>query len=126
MNQLDFPVLSLITFLPLAGALVILLISRDKANAIKTCAFAVTAVDFVISLALYFTFQSDNAQMQFVEHAPWIESLGISYYLGVDGISLFLVLLTTLLTPIAVLSSWTAITEKVKEYMVFMLSLIHI
>jgi NADH-quinone oxidoreductase subunit M len=123
MNQLDFPILSLITFLPLAGALGILLIPRDKANAIKTCAFAVAAVDFVISLALFFTFQSDSAQMQFVEHVAWVESLGISYHLGVDGISLFLVLLTTLLSPIAILSSWTAITDKVKDYMVFMLLL---
>jgi len=123
MNQLDFPILSLITFLPLVGALVILFIPRNNVRGIKNLAFAVATVDFVISLTLYFTFQADSAQMQFVEHAPWIESLGISYHLGVDGISLFLVLLTTLLTPIAVLSSWTAITDKVKEYMVFMLLL---
>jgi len=123
MNQLDFPILSLITFLPLVGALVILFIPSEKARAIKSWAVAVTAVDLVVSLTLYFYFQSDNAQMQFVEHFTWIESLGISYHLGVDGISLFLVLLTTLLTPIAVLSSWTAITDKVKEYMVFMLLL---
>ena len=120
---MDFPILSLITFLPLIGVLVILFIPREKAKAINNLAFAVAAVDFVISLALFFTFQSDNAQMQFVEHVPWIESLGVSYHLGVDGISLFLVLLTTLLSPIAILSSWTAITEKVKEYMVFMLLL---
>ena len=123
MNQLDFPILSLITFLPLAGVLVILFIPREKAKAINNLAFAVAAVDFVISLALFFTFQSDSAQMQFMEHVPWIENLGISYHLGVDGISLFLVLLTTLLSPIAILSSWTAITDKVKEYMIFMLLL---
>ncbi len=123
MNELGFPMLSLITFLPLAGALIILFIPREKVGAIKSWAFAVSVADFAISLALYFTFQSDSAQMQFVEHVPWIESLGISYHLGVDGISLFLVLLTTLLSPIAILSSWTAITERVKEYMVFMLLL---
>jgi len=123
MNQLGFPILSIITFLPLVGALGILFIPREKAKAINNLAFAVAAVDFVISLVLYFAFQADSAQMQFVEHVPWIQSLGISYHLGVDGISLFLVLLTTLLTPIAVLSSWTAITEQVKEYMVFMLLL---
>ena len=123
MNQLGLPILSLITFLPLVGVLVILFIPGEKAEAIKNWAFAVAAVDFVISLALYFTFQSDSAQMQFVEHVPWIENLGISYHLGVDGISLFLVLLTTLLSPIAILSSWTAITDKVKEYMIFMLLL---
>ncbi len=123
MNELGFPILSLITFLPLAGALVILFIPREKVGAIKSWAFAVTAADFAISLALFFAFQADRAQMQFVEHVSWIESLGISYHVGVDGISLFLVLLTTLLTPIAVLSSWTAITEQVKEYMIFMLLL---
>ena len=123
MNQLDFPILSLITFLPLAGALVILFIPSEKVRTIKNWAVAVAAVDFVISLALYFYFQSDSAQMQFVEHVPWIENLGISYHFGVDGISLFLVLLTTLLSPIAILSSWTAITDKVKEYMIFMLLL---
>ena len=123
MNELGFPILSLITFLPLIGVLVILFIPREKVRTIKNWAVAVAAVDFVISLALYFYFQSDSAQMQFVEHVPWIENLGISYHLGVDGISLFLVLLTTLLSPIAILSSWTAITEKVKEYMIFMLLL---
>jgi NADH-quinone oxidoreductase subunit M len=123
MNQLDFPILSLITFLPLAGALGILLIPRENVRAIKTCAFAVSAADFAISLALYFTFQADSAQMQFVENVPWIPSLGVSYHLGVDGISLLLVLLTTLLSAVAILSSWTAITERVKEYYVFMLLL---
>ena len=123
MNELGFPILSLITFLPLIGVLVILFIPREEARTIKNWAFAVAAVDFVISLTLYFYFQSDSAQMQFVEHVPWIENLGIGYHLGVDGISLFLVLLTTLLSPIAILSSWTAITDKVKEYMIFMLLL---
>jgi NADH-quinone oxidoreductase subunit M len=119
MNQLGFPLLSLVIFLPLCGAVVTLFLRKD--TAIKWWALIVTVANFFISLPLYFTFQSGTAQMQFVEHIPWMPELGVSYYLGIDGISLFLVLLTTFLTPVAVLSSWTAITEKVKEYMIFML-----
>ena len=105
------------------GVLVILFIPREESRTIKNWAFAIAAVDFVISLTLYFYFRTESSQMQFVEYAPWIENLGIGYHVGVDGISLFLVLLTTLLSPIAILSSWTAITDKVKEYMIFMLLL---
>ena len=119
MNQLGFPLLSLVIFLPLFGAVVTLFLRKD--TAIKWWALFVTVANFIISLPLYFYFQSGPAEMQFVEHIPWMPDLGVSYYLGIDGISLFLVLLTTLLTPVAVLSSWTAITEKVKEYMIFML-----
>jgi NADH-quinone oxidoreductase subunit M len=119
MNQLGFPLLSLVIFLPLFGAVVTLFLRKD--TVIKWWALFVTVANFIISLPLYFTFQSGTAEMQFVEHVPWMPELGVSYYLGIDGISLFLVLLTTFLTPVAVLSSWTAITEKVKEYMIFML-----
>ncbi len=119
MDQLGFPLLSLVIFLPLFGAVVTLFLRKDAA--IKGWAVIVTVANFIISLPLYFYFQSGTAEMQFVEHIPWMPNLGVSYYLGIDGISLFLVLLTTFLTPIAVLSSWTYITEKVKEYMIFML-----
>jgi NADH-quinone oxidoreductase subunit M len=119
MNQLGFPLLSLVIFLPLFGAVVTLLLRKD--TAVKWWALMVTVANFILSLPLYFYFQSGTAEMQFVEHIPWMPGLGVSYYLGIDGISLFLVLLTTFLTPVAVLSSWTYITEKVKEYMIFML-----
>ncbi len=120
---MNYPILSLITFLPLVGALVLLLVPRRNEGTIKTFALAVSLVDFVVSLLLYAYFQGGTAAMQFVESVPWIRELGISYQLGVDGISLWLVLLTTFLTPLAILSSWTAITERVKEYMIFMLLL---
>jgi NADH-quinone oxidoreductase subunit M len=119
MNQLGFPLLSLVIFLPLCGVVVMLFLRKD--TVIKWWALVVTVANFLISLPLYFTFQSGTAKMQFVEHIPWMPDLGVSYHLGIDGISLFLVLLTTFLTPIAVLSSWTYITDKVKEYMIFML-----
>jgi NADH-quinone oxidoreductase subunit M len=119
MNQLGFPLLSLVIFLPLCGAVVMVFLRKD--TAIKWWALIVTVANFIISLPLYFYFQSGTAEMQFVEYIPWMPDLGVSYHLGIDGISLFLVLLTTFLTPLAVLSSWTYITEKVKEYMIFML-----
>jgi NADH-quinone oxidoreductase subunit M len=119
MNQLGFPLLSLVIFLPLCGAVVTLFLRKN--TAVKWWALIVTVANFIISLPLYFYFQSGTAEMQFVEHIPWMPALGVSYHLGIDGISLFLVLLTTFLTPLAVLSSWTYITDKVKEYMIFML-----
>jgi NADH-quinone oxidoreductase subunit M len=121
MNQLAFLLLSLVIFLPLFGAVVTLFLRKD--TAIKWWALFVTVANFIISLPLYLTFQSGPAEMQFVEHIPWIPELGVSYYLGIDGISLFLVLLATFLSAVAILSSWTAITERVKEYYIFMLLL---
>ncbi len=122
MNQFNFPILSVIVLLPLVGMLVILFIPRDERGLIRGTAFTVAAADFITSLLLFFFFQPNTFQMQFVERVPWIAELGISYHLGVDGISLLLVLLTTLLTMLAVLASWT-IEERVKEYMTFMLLL---
>ncbi len=123
MNQLGFPVLSTLVFLPLVGAIAVAFIPSANLNLIRRTAFGVALVDFLISLLLYAYFVPNTAQMQFVERVPWIVDLGISYYLGVDGISLLLVLLTTFLTAISILSTWSAITERVKEFMAFMLLL---
>jgi NADH-quinone oxidoreductase subunit M len=115
--------LSIVTFLPLLGAIIILFLPKEGKNAIRSVAFAITALDFLVSLSLFFNFRSPTAAMQFVVRHEWIPSLGISYHLGIDGISLFLVLLTTFLTPLCVLGSWKSIQERVKEYMFFMLFL---
>ena len=115
--------LTVITFSPLLGALILLFLNKRDVSLIKSLAFIVSLIDFFLSLHLYFYFQSDTYEMQFLEKTPWIPDWGISYQVGIDGISLFLVLLTTFLTPLAILSSWTAITKKIKEYMVFMLLL---
>ncbi len=126
LNEVGFPILSLITFVPLLGAVGILFINARKKALVKWLALGVAVANFLLSLPLFFYFQPETAAgmgMQFVENVPWIPSLGVSYHLGVDGISLFLVLLTTLLSAIAILSSWTAITERVKEYYIFMLLL---
>jgi NADH-quinone oxidoreductase subunit M len=123
LNEVGFPILSLITFLPLFGALGILFVKAEKEALVKWLALGVAVANFLLSLPLFFYFQPQTAGMQFVENVPWIPSLGVSYYLGVDGISLLLVLLTTLLSAVAILSSWTAITDRVKEYYIFMLLL---
>lgn len=116
-------ILSVIVFLPLLGVLGLLCIDKTKTNLIKTFAFLVSLLNFVLSLYLYFNFVPWTAAFQFAANVPWIPYLGISYHLGIDGISLFLVLLTTFLSCVAIISSWGAITEKVKGYMVSMLIL---
>jgi NADH-quinone oxidoreductase subunit M len=116
-------ILSLVVFLPLAGALLITLIDGQKAKIIRQIAFMTSLLTFLFSLFLYFNFDPGTDAFQFVVQKEWITSLGISYYLGLDGISLFLFLLTAFLGPLTILSTWTAITEKVKGFMVSMLIL---
>jgi len=116
------PILSLITFLPLAGALLLIFIPKEQKNLFRIFALLLTIITFIISLTLFFQFDSGTADPQFGERAEWI-GYGIQYHVGIDGISLLLVLLTTLLFPIAILSSWNYIQDKVKEYHIFMLIL---
>ncbi|MGB8656721.1 MAG: NADH-quinone oxidoreductase subunit M [Candidatus Zixiibacteriota bacterium] len=121
--MLNTSILTILTFLPLAGILILLLIDRDRHNSIKTVAFIVSLLNAAFSLYVYFNFASDSSAIQFSVNRSWIVALGINYHLGIDGISLFLVLLTAFLTPLAILSSWSAITQKVKGYYVSMLFL---
>src|SRR6476619_2464076 len=115
--------LSIILFEPLVGALLILLVSKHNENAIRWIANLTALVGFFISIPLWFWFNPQGPAYQFVERFPWIPSIGAQYCLGVDGFSTLLILLTTLMGFIAVLSSWTAITERVKEYYIFLLML---
>jgi len=115
--------LSIILFTPLVGALILLLVNKQNENAIRWIANIVTLIGFLISVPLWFWYQPSGADFQFVERAPWIPSIGAEYFLGVDGLSTLLILLTTMMGFIAVLSSWTAITERVKEYYIFLLVL---
>src|SRR5262249_25981251 len=116
--------LSIILFLPLAGALVLLLIKRENVDAIRWTANIVAFLGFVVSLPLWYLYDPQSSDLfQQVERAQWIPSIGAEYYLGVDGLSVLLILLTTMMGCIAVLSSWTAITERVKEYYIFLLVL---
>jgi NADH-quinone oxidoreductase subunit M len=119
---MTMPILSLVTFLPLLGGLILIFFPRERARETRAFVLAVSVLTFLFSLTLYFGFDSGNGSPQFVEHAPWI-GRGIDYHVGIDGISLFLVLLTTFLTPIALLSSWKAVDERIKEFSFFMLLL---
>jgi len=122
----DWPLLSLIIFLPLAGVGFILLIRGEgetQNRNIRNVALWTSLATFVLSTLLWTNFDSSTAAFQFEEKLPWISAFGIDYHLGVDGISVFFVLLSTLLTPICVLASWEAIQKHVREYMIAFLVL---
>jgi NADH-quinone oxidoreductase subunit M len=116
-------ILSMILFTPLVGALLLLFVGRMQENAIRWIANAFATLGFLVAVPLWFWYEPMAGTWQLVERARWIPSIGAEYHLGVDGFSVLLILLTTLMGAIAVLSSWTAITERVKEYYVFMLVL---
>src|SRR5919201_3547963 len=115
--------LSFVLFTPLAGALLLLLVPKENVNGIRWFANVVALIGFVISIPLWFWYNPSSGDFQLIERAPWIPSVGADYFLGVDGFSVLLILLTTMMGFIAVLSSWTAITERVKEYYIFLLVL---
>ncbi len=124
--MIDFPILSLVTFLPTVGALAILLIRGDEetvARNARATALWTSLATFFASIFLWTGFDSSTAAFQFVEKVAWIPSFGITYHMGVDGISVFFVLLSTFLTPLCVLASWEAIRTRVKEYMIAFLVL---
>ncbi|MBI4588882.1 MAG: NADH-quinone oxidoreductase subunit M [Candidatus Rokubacteria bacterium] len=120
---MKLPILSLVTFLPLLGGVVIALFPRGREALVRWLAFLVSTAAFALSLLLYFGFDAGSPDYQFVEQVRWMPSFGISYHLGVDGISLLLVLLTTFLSPLALLSSWRAVEVRVKEFAASMLLL---
>jgi len=116
--------LSLTTFLPILGVLLLLFIPKDSKGTLRGVTVAVTVVTFLVSLPIMLGFQP-NAEFQFTENVPWIAAgpFVMRYNIGIDGISLWLVILTTFIMPIAVLSTYTAVEEKVKEYMILLLLL---
>jgi NADH-quinone oxidoreductase subunit M len=120
--NMNLPYLSLIAFLPLAGIAILVFINRERHEQLKRTAFFVSLIIFALSVPLYFQFK-EQAGMQFVEQAEWIPAFGVSYHLGIDGISLFMVLLTTFLTPIVILASWHSIEKNIKGYLISMLAL---
>ncbi len=119
-------ILSLLTFLPLVGAFLILTIrGTDEVVAVnaRRTALWTSSITFVVSLYLWFKFDKTTADFQFVHKLEWMPEFGISYHMGIDGISLLFVLLTTLLTPICIYASWESIKDRVKEYMISFLIL---
>ncbi len=127
MNAAGFPLLSLITFLPLAGALIIMTLRGEEAavaaNA-RWTALWTSLITFGLSLILWFRFDKTTADFQFVERLDWLPEFGISYAMGVDGISVLFVLLSTALTPLCILASWESVEKRVREYMVAFLVLL--
>ena len=121
LNQLDFPLLSLMIFLPVLGAFLLLFI-RNAATA-RWTALAFSIAELGLCIPLLLNFDSSIPHMQFGESMPWIAAWNINYKVGVDGISILFVALTTLLTTISIMVSWTAIQDRVREFMVAMLFL---
>ncbi len=121
----DWPILSTVTFLPLVGAFLILLIRDDGRAAlrnIRNVALLTTVFTFLLSLFIWIGFNPNDPGFQMVEKVEWLDS-GISYSMGVDGISMLFVILTTFLMPLCILASWQAIEKRVKEYMIAFLLL---
>jgi len=115
--------LSVITFTPLVGALVLLFVPKNNDNAVKWIANGFGVIGFLVSLPLWTAFNTQADGFQFEEKYNWIPSIGVGYHFGVDGISALLILLTTMLGSIAILSSWSAIHDRVKQYYIFLLLL---
>ncbi len=113
--------LTYIIFTPLVGAIILLLVGSDKL--VKSLSILFAAITFVFSVLLYLNFDASKPGFQFVEKVPWIYSLNVSYHLGIDGISLLLIVLTTFLTLISLVASWSSITKKIKAFNFFVLLL---
>ena len=115
--------ITLLLLIPLVGGLLILVLPKTKENIIRYSGLAISTVTFILSLLLYFNFDLTIGDFQFIHQFKWIEKLNISYFVGIDGMSLLLVLLTTFLTPLTLLSSWSSIKKNVKEFTFFMIML---
>jgi len=114
----NIPYLSLAIWLPIAFGVLIMALGNDKnAGAVRGASLIAALISFAVTLPLYFGFDTSTAQLQFVEKMPWIEAFGASYGLGVDGLSVWFVILTALITVFVVVAAWEVITEKVAQYM---------
>ncbi|MEW6203859.1 MAG: NADH-quinone oxidoreductase subunit M [Pseudomonadota bacterium] len=114
----NIPYLSLAIWLPIAFGVLIMALGNDKnAGAVRGASLIAALISFAVTLPLYFGFDTSTAQLQFVENLPWIEAFGASYGLGVDGLSVWFVILTALITIFVVVAAWEVITEKVAQYM---------
>lgn len=131
MNTIGFPLLSIVLWLPTLGALILLAVPRERADLARMLSLVVTTVTFLVSVILLLRFDralvqasaSSQPMMQFVESLIWLPSLGSSYTIGIDGISLWLVLLTTFLGPIVVLSTWDSVHKNVRAFQILLLLL---
>lgn len=120
---MNFPILSVLLIFPLLAAVVTALLPRNSPSLVKGWAFLAVAIEFGLSLYLLANFVSNRGDMQFVEQYNWVPQFGISYHVGVDGLSFWLVMLTTFLMLIAIPASFSEINDRVKEYFIFFLIL---
>jgi NADH-quinone oxidoreductase subunit M len=120
-----FQPLTLVTFFPLVGVLILLLTPTERKDMLRWIALLTSLITFGISIWVLTMFSASNPDLQLVSKHDWITVAGwnIRYYLGVDGLSILLLLLTTFITPISILSTWTAVEERVKDFMIFFLLL---
>ena len=123
MTMFGAQILTLLLLVPVVGALVLLFVSERRPALLKGVALATAAVEFLLSLPLFTGFQPGGAAIQFAANLEWIAPLGAAYHVGIDGLSLLLVLLTTFLTMLSVLASWSAVSKHLKGYLIAMLLL---
>jgi len=116
-------ILSLLTFFPLVGVILLLAMRNSSDTTLKGVATGTSVVTFVLSLVVLGMYQAGEAGLQLVDRFWWIETWGIEYHMGIDGISILMVLLTTFIMMLAIPSSWTAITSQIRQYYIFMLLL---
>ncbi len=122
----DLPILSIVTFLPLVGAAIIFAIYEDSDVArrnVRYVALLTTVITFIVSLGIWWNFDNAQSGFQMVERWDWISQGGIAYHMGVDGISMLFVILTTFLMPFCILASWESVTQRIREYMIAFLVL---
>ena len=117
---MDFPFLSMIVFLPFVAAIILIFVNDENFTALRTMSLIATLSAFILSMVLFTKFEA-VASMQFVEQYNWIPAMGISYLLGVDGINLLLLLLTTFMGPIVILVSWNSIKKHYKGFLIGLL-----
>ncbi|MET0028118.1 MAG: NADH-quinone oxidoreductase subunit M [Candidatus Thiodiazotropha sp.] len=113
----DWPLLTLTIWLPIVGGFMVLASGERDVNATKWTALIIAILTFIVSLPLWFAFDTGTAEMQFVERVPWIPGFNIEYYLGIDGISMPLIVLTTFITPLVVIAGWEVIKVRPSQYM---------
>ncbi len=116
-------ILSILIFLPILLAIPVMFFKKDSEKAVKSYALVVSLITFVLSMVLYFSFNTDIGEFQFVEKLMWVKIINSYYYVGVDGISLLLILLTTLIFPVSIIASFQTIKVRVREYFFLMLIL---
>jgi NADH-quinone oxidoreductase subunit M len=123
LNQLGFPLLSLVLWLPTLGALLLLFVPRENIGAQRALSLVVALAAFVVSIGLYIYFDFGAPGFQFLDRFDWVKSWGIGYSVSLDGVSLWLVLLTTFLTPLTLISTWDSVHKDFRSFQILMLLL---